>query len=588
MENINKDHKIHHNIDSKNNLNLARKWRPQIFDEIVGQQIPIRMLKNSLYLKKYFPVYLFAGQRGCGKTTTARVFAAAINCHNLSTFQQTPTTQIPCLECDSCIAMQAMNHPDFIEIDAASHTGVDNVRQIIETSSYMPLSGKKKIYLIDEAHMLSKSAFNAFLKILEDPPETALFLLATTEQHKFPETVLSRCFKLTFGPIKKDHLKSHMQQLCLNEKIVIEDDALDVLIEETDGSARDALNLLEQVRFSHEHITITIVLNVLGKVSNTVPITIFSHIINQNPPALLEYLKEISFEQHAPQSLWNMIVELGRALIWIKYGIETLPNSFNKNFNNLVSLAAQCSIFRLYSIMQLIWEQEPLFLQTNNKHAFLELVLLQLCEQIPATDIQKMIHSTKPSIPNKIIQTAQSQPVINTLQPAPQQINSTPAPAQAEPEQKKPNTPWDIFIQKIVDHGNDPMLTSIFMQATYIKHDQTNGTITLQLKNNSKFLRDKIEESTTTWKPYIQELFTVFSQFTFALPPQEPIVQQKISTPLRPPEQKTPPPTHALMQSPQKDPQTANFVLKDREKWPITTLIIEHFPGILKKVKVFK
>jgi len=149
------------------NLNLARKWRSRNFDQIVGQDLAIRMLRNSLYLSQFFPVYLFAGQRGCGKTSTARVFASAINCANLSKFQKNPKKcHVPCLECESCCAMLSGNHPDFIEIDAASHTGVDNVRQIIESSSYMPLMGKKKIYLIDEAHMLSKAAFNAFLKIL--------------------------------------------------------------------------------------------------------------------------------------------------------------------------------------------------------------------------------------------------------------------------------------------------------------------------------------------------------------------------------------------------------------------------------------
>ena len=137
-------------------INLARRLRPQQFSQIIGQDIPVRMLKNSLYLNKFFPVYLFAGQRGCGKTSTARVFAAAANCESLATFQQNPTqADIPCLSCASCLAMKRNAHPDFIEIDAASNTGVDNVRQLIETAAYVPLQGKKKIYLIDEAHMLS-------------------------------------------------------------------------------------------------------------------------------------------------------------------------------------------------------------------------------------------------------------------------------------------------------------------------------------------------------------------------------------------------------------------------------------------------
>src|SRR5436190_2589751 len=233
-------------------LNLSRKWRSQDFDHIVGQDLVVRILKNSLYLGHYFPVYLFAGQRGCGKTSTARIFAAAVNCSGLVSFQKDPKKSvIPCLVCDSCRAMQHGNHPDFIEIDAASHTGVDNIRSIIESSSLLPLIGRKRVYLIDEAHMLSKAAFNAALKILEEPPATALFILATTNQHKILDTVRSRCFQLFFTPIAYDSLRDHLRTICLKENISYDVDALDLIIRHTQGSARDALNVLEQVRFSN-------------------------------------------------------------------------------------------------------------------------------------------------------------------------------------------------------------------------------------------------------------------------------------------------------------------------------------------------
>ena len=232
-------------------LNLSRKWRSQDFDHIVGQELAVRILKNSLYLGHYFPVYLFAGQRGCGKTSTARIFAAAVNCHALTSFQKDPkNSPVPCLVCDSCVAMRDGNHPDFIEIDAASHTGVDNIRSIIESSSLLPIMGRKRVYLIDEAHMLSKAAFNAALKILEEPPATALFILATTNPHKIIDTVKSRCFQLFFTAIAHAPLKNHLQVICKNEKIAYTDDALDLIVRHTEGSARDALNLLEQVRFS--------------------------------------------------------------------------------------------------------------------------------------------------------------------------------------------------------------------------------------------------------------------------------------------------------------------------------------------------
>ena len=196
-------------------LNLARTWRSKHFDELVGQPLVVRLVKNSLYRNLIFPVYLLSGMRGCGKTSVARIFAAALNCEALEQFQRSPQEQqLPCLTCSSCLAMLKMNHPDFIEIDAASHTGVDNVRSIIDAASFVPVLGKKKIYLIDEAHMLSKAAFNAFLKILEEPPTSVVFMLATTDPHKILETVTSRCFHLFFDPIDAQAVALHLANVC--------------------------------------------------------------------------------------------------------------------------------------------------------------------------------------------------------------------------------------------------------------------------------------------------------------------------------------------------------------------------------------
>src|SRR5581483_3734180 len=215
-------------------LNLSRKWRSQNFNQIIGQELAVRILKNSLYRGHYFPVYLFAGQRGCGKTSAARVFAAALNCEQLSNFQKDPKNiSVPCLSCVSCKAMLDGKHPDFIEIDAASHTGVDHMRHIIESSSLLPIMGKKRIYLIDEAHMLSKAAFNAALKILEEPPASALFILATTNHHKIIDTVRSRCFQLFFTPIEHKALKKHLHDICAKEAIACDQEGLDIIIRHT-------------------------------------------------------------------------------------------------------------------------------------------------------------------------------------------------------------------------------------------------------------------------------------------------------------------------------------------------------------------
>ena len=272
-------------------LNLARKWRSKHFDELVGQELVVRLVKNSLYRTLIFPVYLLSGTRGCGKTSLARIFAAALNCQALGAFQKNPQgQQLPCLTCTSCIAMQAMNHPDFIEIDAASHTGVDNVRAIIEAASFVPVLGTKKIYLIDEAHMLSKAAFNAFLKILEEPPTSVVFMLATTDPHKILETVTSRCFQLFFEPIKRDTVIAHLARICTEEGIAYEQEALALIAQESEGSMRDALNLVERVRIAHSSLTANAVTELLGKIDETRLEELFQVVVQGSAPAVLEIL----------------------------------------------------------------------------------------------------------------------------------------------------------------------------------------------------------------------------------------------------------------------------------------------------------
>lgn len=592
-------------------LNLARKWRPQNFSQVVGQDIPIRMLKNSLYLKKYFPVYLFAGQRGCGKTSTARVFAAALNCLKLPAFQEQPTSQeIPCLECSSCTAMMRGNHPDFIEIDAASNTGVDNVRQIIETASYVPLSGQKKVYLIDEAHMLSKAAFNAFLKILEEPPETVLFILATTELQKIPETVLSRCFQLTFHPINSIFLKDHLRTMCEQEKISIDDDALQLLVEETGGCARDAINLLEQVRFSSAHINADQVLRVLGKVSNTVGLTLFELLLDRKPDQVLTYLHEISFQSIAPLTLWNMLIALCRALLWAKYGVTTIPNSFSKNLETLQALATKCSLGRLHGIMQLILSQEALFQQTNQKHTFLEVVMLQICEQ-----------TGTPNAPGQPKQYNPNNDSPGTSTPPPAKITSpTPSALPAQSEQHMPKATieksetklvvtipiddsvensekWKAFVEKVLAKSDDQLLNSILMQTRFLGNDSTSGSITIKLSSNSNFFKEKIKESAAMWQEHLKQHFDHFTGFNFAhnaepvspkpSPAAQPTIDPSSIKPAapRPTASQAPNTQYRTFNAPPKKqgPALEPFDVQDKEKWPLANLLTSHFPGTIKK-----
>lgn len=626
-------------LPETSNLNLARKWRPQTFATIIGQDIPVRMLKNSLYLKKFFPVYLFAGQRGCGKTTTARVFAAAVNCLNLAAFQTDPTQPIPCMTCTSCLAMSNGDHPDFIEIDAASHTGVDNVRSIIEASNYLPLVGQKKIYLIDEAHMLSKAAFNAFLKILEEPPLSVMFMLATTDTPKIPPTVLSRCFQLTFPPIETTALKAHLHALCQAESVTIDDGALDIILQETEGSARDAINLLERVRFAGTEINATTVLHILGKISGHDMIMLLDGVVHQKPEQIINHLQAINFYTRSAHALWDMLVLCARSMLWLKHGVKQLPLSLRGIQPELEKLAAACSVSRLHAMLTLLWTQEFLFNQTNKKHLLVETVLLQLADQVNITDIDELLRasgagsnqtagraaqqvptspfsasSPQPAPVNQFSPQAQPVPVnqFSQFNPnlAPTQASRVPTPVQAQPVPVPVSTPqpintdnWQAFL-KLLPQLNDPMVTSVFMQATFLGVTSQHK-VSLALSAGGMFMREYISSGIGIWLPLLQQAFgpTITGIDWQAGPTQTPPSRTVTFTPTPAPQQASNQPAAQVQpkEQAQSRPAGANqpwagrqskpapvkedfITIKDPENWPLASLLLRHFSGRIKRV----
>ncbi|MBU6418082.1 MAG: DNA polymerase III subunit gamma/tau, partial [Xanthomonadaceae bacterium] len=218
---------------------LARKWRPKQFDELVGQEHVVKALTHALDSGRVHHAYLFTGTRGVGKTTIARIFAKSLNCEK-------GMSAHPCGECAICKAVDAGRFVDLIEIDAASNTGVDDVREVIENAQYAPAQGRYKVYLVDEVHMLSKSAFNALLKTLEEPPEHVKFLLATTDPQKLPVTVLSRCLKFGLKRLLPGQIAGQMRMILGKEGVGFDDGAIEALARGADGSLRDGLSLLDQ------------------------------------------------------------------------------------------------------------------------------------------------------------------------------------------------------------------------------------------------------------------------------------------------------------------------------------------------------
>ncbi len=280
---------------------LARKYRPHTFGELVGQTHAKKTLVNALDANNLHHGFLFTGTRGVGKTTIARIFAKSINC-------EAGVSSTPCGTCPTCIEIDKGQSIDLIELDAASHTGVDNMRELLENAQYMPTKNRYKIYLIDEVHMLSKSSFNALLKTLEEPPEHVKFLLATTDPQKLPITVLSRCLQFTLSQLSHEEILGQLKFIMDAESLTYEESALSQIAEFGNGSMRDALSLLDQsISYGKGTVTSKDIKAMLGLVHHDDIITLAQHLFNQDAKAVIEFIKELA---HRGENLSNALKDL--------------------------------------------------------------------------------------------------------------------------------------------------------------------------------------------------------------------------------------------------------------------------------------
>ena len=285
---------------------LYRKWRPRTFSDVKGQDPIVTTLKNEVKLNRIGHAYLFCGTRGTGKTSVAKIFARAVNCEH-------PVDGEPCGECATCLSILEGSSVNMVEIDAASNNGVDNIRDIRDEVQYRPSTGRYRVYIIDEVHMLSTGAFNALLKTLEEPPEYVIFILATTEPHKIPITVLSRCQRYDFRRIPSSVLAGRLKEICDEEHILIEEKALHYLAMKADGSMRDAISLLDECVAFHigETLTHEMTLQVLGTADNEVYSNFLRAIIEEDTTsALLQVEKTVmdgrDITQFTQDFVWYM------------------------------------------------------------------------------------------------------------------------------------------------------------------------------------------------------------------------------------------------------------------------------------------
>ena len=329
---------------------LYRKYRPQDFDSVVGQEYTTKLLKNVIKDNKISHAYIFTGPRGTGKTSSAKIFARAINCLN-------PKNGNPCNECDLCKSFN--ENPDIIEIDAASNNGVDDIRELIDNSRLAPSISKYKVYIIDEFHMLSTSAFNALLLTLEEPPSNVVFILATTDIQSVPITVLSRCQRFDFKPITVENIVSRLEYVCKQEKIKITDEALNEIALMSNGGLRDALSILDQISSKDGKIEVEDIISNFGSISSKKVYELIENISNQDINSLITNIRKFKSDGVDYRILANKFIQyLKNELISVKLLTSKYDLNFNDMYNLIMDLSNSLGVMRnsidLYTYIELI------------------------------------------------------------------------------------------------------------------------------------------------------------------------------------------------------------------------------------------
>lgn len=334
---------------------LARKYRPQNFEDLLGQDALVQTLTNAIQNNRLHHAYILTGIRGVGKTTTARLIARALNCTGADG-KGGPTIH-PCGVCDNCKAIAAGRHMDVMELDAASHTGVDDIRELLDSARYAPTNARYKVYIIDEVHMLSKGAFNALLKTLEEPPAHVKFIFATTEIRKVPVTILSRCQRFDLQRLSVETLTQLFTKILANENIPAETEALDIIAKAADGSARDGLSLLDQaIVLSNGNINTDVVKKMLGLADRSQTLTLFENLVNGNMEAVLKDISEQYTNGATPMIVLQDLINITHDLAKVKI-IPALLNSTSLSEiekKTFAILSTSCSLAVLSKIWQML------------------------------------------------------------------------------------------------------------------------------------------------------------------------------------------------------------------------------------------
>jgi DNA polymerase-3 subunit gamma/tau len=465
---------------------LYRKWRPQRWEEVVGQDHIIQTLRNAVRGDRVAHAYLFAGPRGTGKTTTARLLAKAVNC-----LADSPADR-PCGDCELCIAVAQGSFLDLIEIDAASNTSVDDVRELRDKISFSPNRGRYKVYIIDEVHMLSTAAFNALLKTLEEPPAHAIFILATTEVHKIPATVLSRCQRHEFRQLPIAIILDYLRPKIEEEELNIEESALELIARQATGSLRDAISLLDQLSSVGESVTLDYAEIVLGTAASEAVRGIVAALVAGDTGVGLSLINETLDGGADPRQLARQVVEYLRGLLLIKMGNEKLVEATSEIRSEMLTQSEEIQLARLLVGIRAFNRAAAERKTTWQTSLPLELAFIEAGEtdgDNPETKTPpkaEQVHNTK---------TAKTKVVPETLKPEPRKgdrdlkSNPPPGPIEGKLSFEIVVSRWREVLQAA--RGHDPRVQALLNSCRPLNLE--GGLLIIGF--GSDLLRDKMEKA---------------------------------------------------------------------------------------------
>ena len=513
---------------------LHLKYRPQRVADVVGQEAVTQTLANAIRLNRIAPAYLLCGPRGTGKTSSARILAKSLNC------VEGPTAD-PCGVCQSCQAITAGNALDVIEIDAASNTGVDNIRELIERAQFAPVSSRYKVYVLDEVHMLSSAAFNALLKTLEEPPEHVIFVLATTDPQRVLPTVISRCQRFDYRRIPLQAMVDHLMDIAWKEGINITDEALELVAQLSQGGLRDAESLLDQLSLLEGEISVESVWDLVGAVPERQLLSLIDAIQIQDPEQVLTQTRHLLDHGKEPLTLLQNLVSFYRDLLLAKTAPERrdLVAVTQPTWEALQQRGERYDTGQILAAQHHLRQAEPQVRQTNQPRLWLEISLLDLLPVIQGSSPLAAFGPTPPAaaphVPSVVppitaspAPTPRSHPPAPNLSPSPASLGSHPQSEKAAPPPSTPPDPipvasgqpislsrsWSKFLERV----RSPVIRALMDLGQVI--EESPDQVTLGFPNQG--FAEKAKSKLPQIQPVIHELLGRQIKVQFGIKPNKP------------------------------------------------------------------